>query len=429
MKKSMTYKIGTLVIGLTAMLFTSCLSDGDDTMVLEKGEKNEFVDGDQTVVVGTNEYADIENGGFTLYVPKGSVPKTNSGDNGRVAFSISHVDIPDLPCQLPAGASVVGKNSIKIEPMNFTFNSPLVLKCPTEGNTNCVLLRYNDYTNSWEVVPFSSRNADGTSNVSLIETGYFVLVEYPQQTTEMGGVRILQKYIDNEYFYYLTLTPVNGSSKDAKMIAFSPNGSPLYMAYVARGEYKAVLSRQKRSQLNSATEMEQYSSVIRVKVTDKLIAGTGGYDTYTGWTDIKLDNISWSDGRSDAWGTITTTYGTGKFQATLTWVNPSEAEHTDYDLHLYGPENLHVYYTNKKQGCFELDRDWISNPGNAVENIYSVSDNFTPGRYQVKVHHYNGVVGKRYNSRVIINGVVVKSVSGAIATNKQYDDIYSFNIE
>ena len=85
----MTYKICTLVIGLTAILFTSCLSDGDDTMVLEKGEKNEFVDGDQTVVVGTNEYADIENGGFTLYIPKGSVPKTNSGDNGRVAFSIS----------------------------------------------------------------------------------------------------------------------------------------------------------------------------------------------------------------------------------------------------------------------------------------------------------------------------------------------------
>ena len=175
----MTYKICTLVIGLTAILFTSCLSDGDDTMVLEKGEKNEFVDGDQTVVVGTNEYADIENGGFTLYIPKGSVPKTNSGDNGRVAFSISHVDISDLPCQLPTGARIVGRNSIKIEPMNFTFNSPLVLKCPTGGNTNYVLLRYNDYTNSWEVVPFSSRNADGTSNVSLIETGYFVLVEYP----------------------------------------------------------------------------------------------------------------------------------------------------------------------------------------------------------------------------------------------------------
>lgn len=39
MKKSMTYKIGTLVIGLTAMLFTSCLSDGDDTMVLERERK------------------------------------------------------------------------------------------------------------------------------------------------------------------------------------------------------------------------------------------------------------------------------------------------------------------------------------------------------------------------------------------------------
>lgn len=35
----MTYKICTLVIGLTAILFTSCLSDGDDTMVLERERK------------------------------------------------------------------------------------------------------------------------------------------------------------------------------------------------------------------------------------------------------------------------------------------------------------------------------------------------------------------------------------------------------
>lgn len=105
MKKSMTYKICTLVIGLTAILFTSCLSDGDDTMVLEKGEKNEFVDGDQTVVVGTNEYADIENGGFTLYIPKGSVPKTNSGDNGRVAFLLAMLTFPTCPasCQQVPG--------------------------------------------------------------------------------------------------------------------------------------------------------------------------------------------------------------------------------------------------------------------------------------------------------------------------------------
>ena len=91
--------------------------------------------------------------------------------------------------------------------------------------------------------------------------------------------------------------------------------------------------------------------------------------------------------------------------------------------------SYNVFFTNKKQGCFELDRDWISNPGNAVENIYSVNDNFTPGQYQVKVHHFGGVVGRRYNCRVIINGVVVKSVSGAIGTNKQFDDIYSFNVE
>ena len=69
----MTYKICTLVIGLTAILFTSCLSDGDDTMVLEKGEKNEFADGDQTVVVGTNEYADIETAPYLSIISNGLV--------------------------------------------------------------------------------------------------------------------------------------------------------------------------------------------------------------------------------------------------------------------------------------------------------------------------------------------------------------------
>lgn len=427
--KAISYKIGILLVGMCAMLFTSCLSDGDDTMVLEKGEKIEQPDepeGDPTKVVSSDESATVSSGGFELTVPKGSVPKNDSGENGRVAFSISHVDEADLPKGLPAGASLFGDNSIKIEPMNFVFSSPLVLRCPA-GN-NVALLRYNDFTDSWETVPFSSRNADGSYNASLIELGYFVLVEYPQQLSQLGGVRVSARYLSEEYYYYLTLIPVDGTDGSVKKIAYAPNGSPLYMVNVAKGTYTAVLSREKRTQLSATAENIEYSETRKVTVDKNLVAGDGGYSTYTGWTDIDFSNVKWYGGRTSAWGNTTTTYGTGKFQATLTWVNHSTSTYTDYDLHLYGPD-VHVYFSNKHEGCFELDRDWIKDPGNAVENIYSISDNFTPGEYHVKVHHFSGQLGKRYNCRVIMNGVVVKSVSGSISTNSAYDEIYTFTVE
>ena len=134
----------------------------------------------------------------------------------------------------------------------------------------------------------------------------------------------------------------------------------------------------------------------------------------------------WDDGRPSEWGTETKTYGTGKFQATLTWTNPSSEFYTDYDLHLSGPNNLHVYYSNKKQGCFELDRDWIRDPGDAVENIYSINDNFPAGTYVVKVNHFSGAMGRLYNCRIIMNGKVVKSVSGATGDT---NEIYRFVVE
>ena len=87
------------------------------------------------------------------------------------------------------------------------------------------------------------------------------------------------------------------------------------------------------------------------------------------------------------------------------------------------------FFSHKNEGAYELDRDWISDLGNAVENIYTVSDDITPGEYQVKVHHYSGVLGKRYNCRVIMDGVLVKSVTGEISVNKEFDDIYTFTVE
>ena len=76
--------------------------------------------------------------------------------------------------------------------------------------------------------------------------------------------------------------------------------------------------------------------------TPPLSEGNGGLDSYTGWTELTENDIAWrrvllGKRTSDSsWGEETKTYGTGKFQATLTWVNVS-GNITDYDLHLTVP--------------------------------------------------------------------------------------------
>lgn len=382
---------------------------------------------DETQVVSTSESVTFNRAGFTLTVPRGTVPKKTSGEDGKVAFSVSRAN--ELPTPLPDGYTMVNAASIKIEPMNFVFNSPLIMNVPAQGYnvSELALLHYNEYTNSWENVPFSSINTDGTVSVSIIELGYFILVKKPE-SQKTGGVHINKRFLDEEYYYYLTLIPTSNMDNDIKRISFAANGKDVYMANVPLGRYEAVVSRELRTSLeNDSRKIEYSTEYISVNVENVLSSGNGDYDTFTGWTEVVLGN-KWTTGRPNIWGTPTPTYGTGKFQATLTWVN-SEGDATDYDLHLFGPSEMHVYYSNKQSSSFELDRDWLHESGNAIENIYSINDNFISGTYYVKVNHYGGVTGKRYNCRVIMDGVVVASTSGAITTNKTYDDIYSFVIE
>lgn len=388
-------------------------------------DRNE--DDNATSVVSTSESRTIVRGGYTLIVPKGAVPRNSNGTDGRVAFSIQHTD--ELPISLPSGTTAVENGNVKIEPMGFTFGSPLEIKVPLHGfkASDVTLYRYDEATRRWVVVPWSAVNADGTATVSVLELGQFVLVKNASsQASNIGGIHISNRYIESGYYYYLTLTPTGSTSGAARSIAFTANGNDLYMAGLPKGTYNAVITREARTATQHAsTGVQTYNEVIQVNVTNTLVAGAGGYNTYTGWTEMTLSSAGWNEGRPAAWGEETVTYGTGKFQATLTWINES-GNTTDYDLHLTTPSG-EVYYMNKRQGSFELDRDVIDALGNAVENIYSINDSFERGNYKVRVHHYGGATGKRFNCRILVNGVVVKSVTGV--QDSGYADIYTFAIE
>ena len=117
---------------------------------------------------------------------------------------------------------------------------------------------------------------------------------------------------------------------------------------------------------------------------------------------------------------------TGDFQATLRWHNSSDNA-ADLDLHLDGPNGLHVFYDAKLSGdgSLRLDRDWRTASGDAVENIYQVKDDagnslpMPPGTYTLRVDHYSGADGMPYQVRVIRNGTV-SNFSGTISSDQEF---------
>ena len=196
--------------------------------------------------------------------------------------------------------------------------------------------------------------------------------------------------------------------------------------HIGKHENKLKISRDigaKTMLLSELTQKQIKSFDVVVEAT----GSTGGFETYQGWNNLELTgNGSWQTGRPSAWGDATVTYGTGYFQATLTWVN-STGSIVDYDLHLTGPNSTHIYFGSKNNSYFELDRDWTSPLGNAIENIYSINETMPAGTYTVYVNLFSGVKNKPFNCRIILNGTVVKSVSSSISSGNQ--TIYTFTIE
>ena len=427
------YQIASL--GASTMVWTSSRVVNDEAYthhyILNKVEVTDEPEEDfgdnATQIITSEEGATFRRSGYTVVVPKGAVPRNSSGGVGQVALSFQMTD--EMPAALPAGTTLMEQGNIKLEPMNFTFNSPLTVNIPLRGAAahEVNVYRYDAYAGAWRQVPVSKINADGTVSITVLELGQFIVVKNTNASGDnkmtTGGIHIAKKHIQSGYYYYLTLTPQNASSS-SRSIAFT-NGEDLYMAGVPTGNYTASVTRERRNATTSEATSTESANLGTVKVTNTLTKGSGGYSTYTGWTEVSLANVSWSTGRPKDWGEATVTYGTGKFQATLTWVNV-EGSVTDYDLHLTTP-NGEVYFSQKRLGSFELDRDWTSPLGNAIENIYSISDDFASGTYKVRVHHFSGATGKRYNCRIIVDGMVVKSVTDVVDSG--YDAIYTFTVE
>lgn len=442
-------RISILLLGSAVALFSSCLNSGEDTIVLPDREQTPEV---SNQLISSSGWGKITaDNGSELTVPKLSVPKNEKGEDASVYFSLE--TSPTHSVDLPRGMTPVG-DYVKVEPFNFTFNVPLVLDLPLKGATDMDKLfvyRFDENTDTWKMVPISGIGSNGKSvTVNVNDLGYYVLVRTTEipEARRMGGIRFVHPSGGEKYFYSLTILGVeNKFGNEQERVAVGTlartiqlnDGGPSAMTYLTnlpQGRYIILLSRERRNSFSSEmNQMEYYSKNFDITVESGMTIPPGcelKLTEWGGWASLYLNGSdgNWIEGRPSIWGEVTKTYGKGEFQATLTWVNDNQRI-TDYDLHLYGPNGLHIYFSNKGtvNDAFNLDRDWTTPAGNAIENIYSIKDVFPAGEYVVKVHLYSGTTNRNFNVRIIQNNTVVKSMRSSIGTQKGEQEIYRFTVK
>jgi hypothetical protein len=392
-------------------------------------------------------------------VPTGAIAPKGDGSSGAVSFSIeTNVNMSDLELPLPSSYKLIG-SVYGYGPANFVFAEPLQIYLPAGSESTpegLSIAWYNDSNKEWVLLPINDVDEVGKRlGTSVMELGYFAVVKPSiassigkkaeiQNDKRVGGIKLTTN--SSDYYYTMTIIAVTYKYPEIgwpDLVGYNvstgsyPTGGPLpvtRMGNIPQGTYTIEVSRVKRGTfMQLPGERETYTNPALVTVGGFTSVGGWGMDSWTGWSELNLSGGQWRTGDPSNWPKPTVPFGTGQFQATLTWVN-SGSNWTDLDLHLIGPNGMHVYFADEvsSDGSVMLDVDWIDEPGNAVENIFST--NLMPkGEYKVYVMVFDGFVPKPYEVRIIRQGSIVKTFRGSATKISDWDDdmihIQTFRID
>lgn len=365
-----------------------------------------------------------------------TVPVQSNGSAGSVIFSIEtsaalETGIPALPSDF----ALVGKY-VKIGPDGFVFRYPVNCVFPAGSEASAsglAIARYYPELSAWKIVSLSS--VDSTNKklgINSLLLGYFAVVRftpaYDKAPESCGGMQYGTTLPD-----WYTITVASAVLKYPAQSSWYSGGTPVGTTYssgsdptgswpnnpcraiIAQGTFTVWISKTVRV---TAMSYKTYTYNVAASVTVDNPLTWWGWGNSSGYVDIVLPGGgTWVEGYPTNWPAPTSTYGSGLYQSTLTWVNSSGTA-VDLDMHLYGPNNMHVWYGGKVFGdsVFVLDRDWTSPLGNAVENIYNKRGTMPSGAYQLKVVYYSGSVAKAFNCRILLNGSVIASYSGSLSS-------------
>ncbi len=405
----------------------------------------------KTISSGSGDVV-VTQDGYAVFVPSGAVPTNSSGAEGRMPISVETGVDPPVP--LPSGVQLIGK-IVKYGPDGFNFAGTLQCALPVPAGTvksEMTALRFDPSLNKWGRVPFSFHDENPTEIVITDSTlGYLAAARVPptvsrteaeddlfaKQSADASGALIWRSDTcpggSGSCWYSISMltapTPPAGWYGTFPAggwwgVGSDPTGSWPRVPSIwimPQGTYQMCLMAREGPVIAGQRRSWTYSKPVSVTVGQPYICNFSDCRYTTDFPSLPADG-SWGQGACPV-PDPTITYGTGEFQATLTWINAQDAT-TDVDLHLYGPNNLHVYYGHKVDTAFQLDVDWRYAVGNATENLFSTAT-IPNGSYQVQVHHYGGTLPKSYNVRITYKNVT-RTFTGTLTTYKEQKTILEF---
>ncbi|MFC2088961.1 hypothetical protein ACFLSX_05105 [Calditrichota bacterium] len=385
--------------------------------------------------------------GYGMDIIPGTVPLNQNDQAASISFSVESPVEPPIP--LPAGASLIS-NITKNSPESFTFRWPvrMFFPYPAEVDASSLsVIHYDALLERWRLIP--SSHVDAGENVigaDALELGFNAIVSITNPNPKISGATTngsgwggfkMQNPSWPDYYYTLTVKSVTNFAYPwqeewfAGQIVGSTGCTGVYLGSPLT--FTSILLPQASYEIWVSYTTGQPPFTIYTYTTPAVgtVTGEVTYGTAepfgSGWTPLAPPGGGVVEGTPADWPQPNTTFGTGAFQATLNWVN--NATHTtDMDLHIYGPNNMHVYFGDKvsADSTVQLDRDWLSGWGNAVENIFSIGT-MPSGSYTLKVHRYSGDA-TNFNVRVIRSGNVVSYPMSVTADNSQEITVTTFTL-
>jgi len=375
--------------------------------------------------------------GFSLEVMPGSIPSLANGDEATVTFSIETG--LELPKVLPENMQLIGEVA-HFGPEGFVFKNPIWVTLPVPepySPDNVAIIFYDDESHDFKIIPVTNIDHDNkTVGVSVLQLDYFALARVDgitRSSTTSGAIKWNTSSDDHCYpplpsgwnssVSYVHISVKNYTPKfewqredyypPNKWVASTPSVIEGGYAWHSKGielwcpqgnyEFWVTVTRRVGGVISGQIEAKTYSKPATCNV-DKAASCWWGLCNDYSYMDCPSGGGQWIDGWPTHWPNATIPVCTGNFQVTLTWFNGSGPNgDTDLDLHLYGPDNLHVYFDNSNPGIggILLDRDIISTAGDVQENICALQlSNMPRGDYRVAVNHYDGLA-KNFQVRLI----------------------------
>jgi hypothetical protein len=399
--------------------------------------------------------------GFQIVVERDTIPFKTDGTPANVKFTIETGVQP--PALIPQGFAQVG-DIAKFGPDGFSFAWPVTVAIPVPNSladlTDVKFLQYYPDLAKWFPLPMMAYNDNGQKVTSITSSAYVLGYATLAQSSSASSLLANQgddgSTANGAFRWYVpnskcpgvsqggtlqgchfilrpeSFTPKypgqedlypNGWQNDAFLRTGSDStGAPVDSTVFSllQGTWEFCVTASEYTIPGSSLPIPgkwTYDKLVKVTISPASRNMTQSQNTYDGWTNIGVidpsngdifdGSVPWNEPRElecvpNPHPTIPV--GSGDFQATLTWSN-TESRNSDVDLHLTGPDGLHIFFENKTQNNLTLDRDWRSELGNAIENIYNTGP-MPNGSYKLAVQLYGGASPTSYRVRVIQGGNV-----------------------